>query len=310
MKIVTFLAFVSCLAASAQGQTGNDFTLNMSYTVPADNTRVVSPPSMVSVKKAGGETKGAAPRDDVKPRVLAHLNASIDYCDSHMDDCNGGDGAIRAFAKTIGNGRCNNRGYNCVRGVLEMCKGQLEGTGITPMYYMACGAMLGKLGERDCAEGRASCAKQLQGALYFSLRASAACYKSYEEEPEKQGQAGTLMNRFATSVNGNVKDISVKDVAPAHSTTHILVWDGAREAATVATEKVLEFAFERLAMHGAGAVVGAIGTPLLAFSGFMLFHEIAAAQMHDEVCGNWSSYYNGNYSNVATSVQRMTAKVK
>jgi len=56
--------------------------------------------------------------------------------------------------------------------------------------------------------------------------------------------------------------------------------------------------------------LGAAGTPLLVFSGFMLFHEIAAAEMNKEVCLNWSSYYNGSYANVAGSVQKMSASVK
>lgn len=301
MKITAALLALWLCPAPSGAQ--NSFDLNGRYVVPQDNTRV-------AVTRAVAVTRSSPPRDDVKPRVKAHLDAAIAYCDSHMEDCNGADGWIRDFAKTIGNGRCNNRGYNCVRGVLEMCRAQLDGEEITPMYHMACAAMLGKLGERDCAEGRGSCAGQLQGTLYFGLRASAACHKSYEEEPERQRVAKTHLDRFAAAVNRNVHEVYVGRMPAAHSTQHILVWHGVQEAGVIATEKVLEFAFERLAMHAAGAAVSAAGVPLLAFSGAMLFHHIAAAEMHEEVCLNWSSYYNGNYSNVSTSVQRMGARIQ
>jgi hypothetical protein len=310
MKIIFLIltvAYFSPLPALAQG--AGDFGLNQTYLVPADNTRVaISRP--VSLGRAGGGSGATAPRDDVKPRVKAHLDGAIAYCDAHMDDCNGPDGALRTFSQTIGNGRCNNRGYNCVRGVLEMCRAQLNGEEITPMYHMACAAMLGKLGERDCAENRGSCAGQLQGALYFSLRASAACHKSFEEDPGRQRGAKVQLDRFAAAVSRNVQGVYVGKIPAAHSTGHLLVWHTVQEAGVIATEKVLEFAFERLAMHAAGTAVSAASGPLLAFSGLMLFHHIAAAEMHEEVCLNWSSYYNGNYANVAASVQRMGASIQ
>ena len=155
---------------------------------------------------------GPEPRDDLKGVVIRHLDRTIAYCDRNMRDCNGADNWLRDFAKTIGNGRCNNRGYNCVNGVLEMCKGELESDKVTPMYYMACAAMLGKLGERDCAEGRASCAGQLQGSVYFSLRAAAGCHKSFEKDKAKQAEADKLIERFAKAVNQDSKGLYVKHV--------------------------------------------------------------------------------------------------
>ena len=75
----------------------------------------------------GNQKSGGAPvKDDLKASVLRHLDKSIAYCDKHMDDCNGANNSIRDFAKGIGGGRCNNRGFNCVNEVLEMCKQQAE----------------------------------------------------------------------------------------------------------------------------------------------------------------------------------------
>ena len=117
------------------------------FRMDIDNTRVASQPMRISpVKK---------PKDDIKPSVLKHLKTAIKYCDYNTEDCNGANDWIRNFAKGIGGGRCHNRGFNCVGEVLEMCQDQLEDNEITPMYYMACAAFLGKFGERDCAEGRA-----------------------------------------------------------------------------------------------------------------------------------------------------------
>lgn len=250
------------------------------------------------------------PRDDLRAAVKGHLARTIAYCDKHMDDCNGTGNWLRDFAKTIGNGRCNNRGYNCVNGVLEMCQGQLEDDEVTPMYYMACGAMLGKLGERDCAEGRASCAGHLQGSLYFGLRAAAGCHKSFEKDKTRQAAADKMVERFAKAVNQDVKGVYVKHAESASTVGHHLAWHAGKEAGIIGTEKVLEFAFERLAWHGAGAAVSAAGVPLFAFSTVMLFHEIAAAEMNNLVCLEWSHYYNGSYANVSGSLDRMTRHIK
>ena len=253
---------------------------------------------------------GPEPRDDLKGVVIRHLDRTIAYCDRNMRDCNGADNWLRDFAKTIGNGRCNNRGYNCVNGVLEMCKGELESDKVTPMYYMACAAMLGKLGERDCAEGRASCAGQLQGSVYFSLRAAAGCHKSFEKDKAKQAEADKLIERFAKAVNQDIKGIYVKHVEESSTIGHHLAWYAGEKVGAIGAEKVLEFAFERLAWHGAGTVVSSIGLPLFAFSTFMLFHEIAASEMNNLVCLKWGHYYNGSYANVSGSLNKMTGYVK
>jgi hypothetical protein len=258
----------------------------------------------------GAAKSASAPKDDLKPAVLRHLNRTIAYCDKHMDDCNGKDLWLRDFAKSIGNGRCNNRGYNCVNGVLEMCRAQLEDDDVTPMYYMACGAMLGKLGERDCSEGRASCSGHLQGAVYFSLRAAAGCHKSFEKHKEKQAEADKLIERFAKVVKQDVKTVYVKHVEEASTVGHHLAWHAGKEAGIIGTEKVLEFAFERLAMHTAGAVVSSVGLPLFVFSSAMLFHEIAASEMNNLVCLKWGHYYNGSYANVSGSLNKMTGYIK
>ena len=257
-----------------------------------------------------GFYSGPAPKDDLKAAVIKHLDKNIAYCDRNMNDCNGANNRLRDFAKTIGNGRCNNRGYNCVNGVLEMCKGEIEGDKVTPMYYMACAAMLGKMGERDCAEGRGSCAGQLQGSVYFSLRAAAGCHKSFEKDKAKQAEADKLIERFAKAVNQDVKGIYVKHVEEASTIGHHLAWHAGKEAGIIGTEKVLEFAFERLAWHGAGTVVSSIGLPLFAFSTVMLFHEIAASEMNNLVCLKWGHYYNGSYANVSGSLTKMTGNIK
>ena len=259
-----------------------------------------------------GNQKGvaAAVRDDLKESVLRHLAGSIAYCDKHMDDCNGANNSIRDFAQGIGGGRCNNRGFNCVNEVLEMCKQQAEEGEITPMYYMACGSMLGKLGERDCAEGRASCAGYLQGSIYFSLRAAAGCHKSFENNKAKQLEADKLIDRFAGTVKQNVKGVYVGKVEESQTVGHHLAWHAGKEAGIIGTEKVLEFAFERLAMHTAGAVVGSVGLPLFAFSSFMLFHEIAASEMNNLVCLEWGHYYKGSYANSAGSITKMSGSIK
>jgi len=270
---------------------------------PADAGIAAEP---VYEKSAGAQP----PKDDLRAAVKRHLARTVAYCDAHMDDCNGADGGLRAFAKTIGNGRCNNRGYNCVNGVLEMCQGQLEGDEVTPMYYMACGAMLGKLGERDCAEGRGSCAGHLQGSLYFGLRAAAGCHKSFEKDKPRQAVADKMVERFAKAVNQDVKGVYVKHAEAASTVGHHLAWHAGKEAGIIGTEKVLEFAFERLAWHGAGAAVSAVGVPLFAFSTVMLFHEIAAAEMNNLVCLEWGHYYNGSYANVSGSLNKMTRHIK
>lgn len=256
------------------------------------------------------ERGGAPPQDDLKAPVLAHLSRSIAYCDRNMEDCNGRDGSIRLFAKGIGGGRCNNRGFNCVNEVLDMCRRQAEDGEIEPMYWMACGAMLGKLGERDCAEGRAACGGWLQGSLYFSLRASAACHKSFEKDKARQARAGRNMEAFAAAVKRDVKGVYVGHVEHAATAGHHFAWHAAKEGAMIGTEKVLEFAFERLAWHGAGAAVGAASLPLLAFSTMMFFHELAASEINNTVCLDWSHYYKGSYANVSGSVAKMSSHIK
>ena len=256
------------------------------------------------------KSSAAAPKDDLKGPVLRHLSGYIAYCDKKMDDCNGANNWLRDFAKGIGGGRCNNRGFNCVNEVLEMCKQQVEDGEVTPMYYMACGAMLGKLGERDCAEGRSSCAGDLQGAVYFSLRASAGCHKSFEKNKPKQAEADKLLDQFAKVVKRDVKGVYVGHVEGAQTVTHHLAWHAGKEAGIIGTEKVLEFAFERLAWHGAGAVVGAASMPIFVFSSVMLFHEIAASEMNNLVCLEWGHYYKGSYANVSGSLAKMTASIK
>jgi len=226
-----------------------------------------------------------------------------------MDDCNGANNSIRDFAKGIGGGRCNNRGFNCVNEVLEMCKQQAESE-ITPMYYMACGSMLGKLGERDCAEGRASCAGYLQGSIYFSLRAAAGCHKSFEKNKEKLAVADRNVDRFAAAVKQNVKGLYVGKVEEAQTVGHHLAWHTGKEAGIIGTEKILEFAFERLAWHSAGAVFISVGAPLFVFSTFMLFHEIAASEMNNLVCLEWGHYYKGSYANSSASIARMSGFIK
>ena len=259
----------------------------------------------------GNQKSGGAPvKDDLKESVLRHLDKSIAYCDKHMDDCNGANNSIRDFAKGIGGGRCNNRGFNCVNEVLEMCKQQAEEGEITPMYYMACGSMLGKLGERDCAEGRASCAGYLQGSIYFSLRAAAGCHKSFEKNKEKLAVADRNVDRFAAAVKQNVKGLYVGKVEEAQTVGHHLAWHTGKEAGIIGTEKILEFAFERLAWHSAGAVVGSVGAPLFVFSTFMLFHEIAASEMNNLVCLEWGHYYKGSYANSSASIARMSGFIK
>lgn len=274
----------------------------------ADNSGIQ--PAMLKTQTYTKSAHAQAPKDDLKGPVIKHLDKMLEYCDKRMDDCNGKDGSIRAFAKTIGNGRCNNRGYNCVNGVLEMCKGQLEDDDVTPMYYMACGAMLGKLGERDCAEGRASCGGDLQGAVYFSLRAAAACHKSYEKDPEELELADKNIERFSKVVKSNIKDIYVGEVEEGESIGTHLAWFGVHKVGMITGEKVLEFTFERLAMHTAAGVVGSASIPLFAFTGAMLFHEIAASEMNKLVCTEWDGYYNGKYSNVSRSITSMTGHIK
>ncbi|OGR77402.1 MAG: hypothetical protein A2X32_04325 [Elusimicrobia bacterium GWC2_64_44] len=264
----------------------------------------------VEIGAAAVPDHGGPPKDDLKAPVLRHLTRAIAFCDKNMDDCNGPDGSIRAFAKGIGGGRCNNRGFNCVGEVLDMCKRQAEDGEITPMYWMACGAMLGKLGERDCAQGRATCAGWLQGATYFSLRASAGCHKSFEKDRERLPRADRNMEAFARVVKRDVKGVYVGHVEGAATAGHHFAWHAVKEGGMIGTEKVLEFAFERLALHGAEAAVGAASLPLLAFSTMMFFHELAASEMNNTVCLDWSHYYNGSYANVAGSLDKMTAGIK
>ncbi|MDD2805703.1 MAG: hypothetical protein PHV33_09120 [Elusimicrobiales bacterium] len=250
------------------------------------------------------------PKDDLKAPVIRHLTRAIAFCDRNMDDCNGADGSIRAFAKGIGGGRCNNRGFNCVNEVLDMCKRQAEDGEITPMYWMACGAMLGKLGERDCAQGRATCAGWLQGTTYFSLRASAGCHKSFEKDPARLSRADRNLEAFARIVKRDVKGVYVGHVEEGASAGHHFAWHAAKEGGILTTEKVLELVFERFALHGAEAAVGAASLPILAASTMLFFHELAASEMNNTVCLDWSHYYNGSYANVAGSLDKMTSKIK
>lgn len=309
LAAVPSLVFALALPVSAQSDSFDLSSVSAGYVARQDATKVVMParPSAVTARAGAGDKP---PKDDLKPLVARHLDSMIAYCYDNMGDCNGPDGSIREFAKGIGGGRCNNRGFNCVWEVLEMCRDQLAEKDITPMYYMACSAMLGKLGERDCAQGRGSCPGHMQGALYFSLRAAAACHKSYEASPANQAVAARNMERLGALVGQNVRGVYVSGVGEAHSMGHHFAWHAAKEGAMIGTEKVLEFAFERLAMHGAGAAVSAAGTPLLIFSSFMFIHEIAAAQMHDQVCLEWSHSYKGSYANAAGSITRMAARIR
>jgi len=267
--------------------------------------RAASVKSQVSLKTA-------PPKDDIKASVIRHLERSIAYCDKNKKDCDGVNESIRDFSKGIGGGRCNNRGFNCVLEVLETCRDELGRKEITPMYYMACAAMLGRIGERDCAEGRGTCAAQLQGSVYFALRAAAGCHKSFEGDKAGLAKADALAKRFAVKAGQDIKAVYVEDAEAEQAQTvgHHLAWHAGKEGGVIGTEKVLEFAFEKLAMHGASAAVEAAGGPLFIFSTFMLFHEIAASEMNDQVCTQWSHSYKGSYANAASSLDKMTRNIK
>lgn len=298
------LAFAAAAAAEGLGDVNTRVRGALNDSKAAGSGEIS--PQLEAMPSHGGQP----PKDDLKAPVIRHLTRAIAFCDRNMDDCNGRDGSIRAFAKGIGGGRCNNRGFNCVNEVLEMCKDQAEDGEVTPMYWMACGAMLGRLGERDCAEGRATCAGWLQGSVYFSLRASAGCHKSFEKDKARQAEADRNLEAFAKIVKRDVKGVYVGHVEHAGTVGHHFAWHAAKEGAMIGTEKVLEFAFERLAWHGAGAAVGAASLPLLAFSTAMFFHEIAASEMNNLVCLKWGHYYNGSYANVSGSINKMTANIK
>ncbi len=262
--------------------------------------------------KSQAALKVAPPKDDIKASVIRHLDRAIAYCDKNKKDCDGANESIRDFSKGIGGGRCNNRGFNCVHEVLETCRQEISRKEITPMYYMACAAMLGKIGERDCAEGRATCAAQLQGSVYFALRAAAGCHKSFEGNKARLAEADALAKRFAVKAGQDIKAVYVQDAEAEQAQTigHHLIWHVGKEGGVIGTEKVLEFAFEKLALHGASAAVEVAGGPLFIFSTFMLFHEIAASEMNDQVCTEWSHSYNGSYANAASSLDKMTRNIK
>lgn len=262
--------------------------------------------------KSQAMLKAAPPKDDIKASVIRHLDRAIAYCDKNKKDCDGANGSIRDFSKGIGGGRCNNRGFNCVHEVLETCRDEISRKEITPMYYMACAAMLGKIGERDCAEGRATCAAQLQGSVYFALRGAAGCHKSFEGKKDKLATADALAKRFAVKAGQDIKAVYVEDAEAEQAQTigHHLAWHTGKEGAVIGTEKVLEFAFEKLAMHGAQLAVESAGGPLFIFSTVMLFHEIAASEMNDQVCTQWDHSYKGSYANAASSLDKMTRNIK
>ena len=258
-----------------------------------------------------GKSSGAAgPNDDLKAAVLRHLDKTILFCGKNMDECNGTDGRLRDFARGIGGGRCNNRGFNCVNEVLEMCRSQAGEGKITPMYYMACAAMLGQMGERDCAEGRASCAGHLQGTLYFSLRAAAGCHKSYEKDAAKHAESAKLIARFSAAVRHTVKGVYVADVEEGDALVPHLAWRAGRGVGIMGAKKILETAFERLAWEDAGAVLGATGVLLPVLSSTLLLHDVAALEMNNQVCLEWSHSYEGSYANVAGSLNKMTGYIK
>ncbi len=267
--------------------------------------------SGIEASPVSGKSSGTAgPQNDLKEAVLKHLDETISYCDKNIDDCNGADDRLRNFASGIGGGRCNNRGFNCVNEVLEMCRGQAAEEKINPMYYMACAAMLGKMGERDCAEGRGACSGRLQGTLYFSLRAAAGCHKSYEKDAAKQAEADKLIKRFSSTVRQNVKGVYVADVEEGESIVPHLAWRTGRGAGIMGAKKILELAFERLAWEDAGAALSATGALLPVFSTAMLLHDVAALEMNNQVCLEWDHDYEGSYANVAGSLIKITGHIK
>ena len=140
----------------------------------------------------------------------------------------------------------------------------------------------------------------LQNSGYFKL----------VHQGTSPAEADALMEQFAKVVKQDVKAVYVGHVEGAATAGHHLAWHAVKEGGMIGTEKVLEFAFERLAWHGAGAAVSAASLPLLAFSTAMFFHEIAASEMNNLVCLKWGHYYKGSYANVAGSLHKMTAKIK
>ena len=224
IKISLFAAALFCAGAGlAFGDDFNDASGILRDTI-IENRAGGGAQSDLGIKAVPVQVKSSvarAPKDDLKASVLRHLDGAIAYCGRNLEDCNGANGQLRDFAAGIGGGRCNNRGFNCVGEVLEICRDQAAGGEVTPMYYMACAAMLGKMGERSCAEGRASCAGYLQGSVYFSLRAAAGCHKSFEKDKEGLAAADGLIARFAGEVKRDVKDVYVGHVERAQSITRL-----------------------------------------------------------------------------------------
>jgi hypothetical protein len=256
-----------------------------------------------------GSAAAAPPKDDLKTTVLRNLDEAIRYCDANPENCNGDGNRLRNFAQGIGGGRCNNRGFNCAGEVLKTCTQELESGKVVPMYYMACAAFLGKLGERDCDEGRETCAARLQGSVYFALRAAAGCHESYKNDQENRAAADKLANRFAATINQNVKDVYVQDVPEAPSLKSHLVWKAVDAVKGKVQGKILEFAFERLAWHGAQSVMAAANGPLSVYSNLMFIHSIAASEMNNQVCLKWNHSYNGSYANTSVSLVKMTEMI-
>jgi hypothetical protein len=197
-----------------------------------------------------------------------------------------------------------------VKEVLETCRAEITGGRTVPMYYLACAAFLGRMGERDCSEKRSTCAARLQGSLYFSLRAAAACHKSFENNREKQVLADELINRFSGVVRRNVRGVYVENVAESRSLTHHLIWLAAGAARDAATDKMLELALEWLAWHGARELLTASGPPMFVYSAITMLSEIAASEMNNQVCLEWSHSYKGSYENAAASLEKMTGTIK
>ncbi|MEI7529871.1 MAG: hypothetical protein WCK76_13125, partial [Elusimicrobiota bacterium] len=106
------------------GNLSGDLSQAISESRAGGSNSVIQP--AIEVAPVYSKSRAAAPKDDLKAAVIKHLDENIAYCDRNKDDCNGANNWLRDFAKTIGNGRCNNRGYNCVNGVLETCKGVAE----------------------------------------------------------------------------------------------------------------------------------------------------------------------------------------
>jgi hypothetical protein len=174
---------------------------------------------------------------------------------------------------------------------------------------MTCAAMLGKLGERDCAEGRESCAGYLQGTLYFSLRAAAGCVKSFEKDPRRAAAEGLAVD-FAKEVNRDVKGVYVGSVEESSTIGCRLFWRGVEAGEDMVMDKIIELALERLAWRGPLQLWNAANAPYLIYSGIVLARDIAASEMNNLVCLNREPRYGGSYANAAGSLRKMTGFIE